>query len=100
MAATTQPRLVSVDLQENEENRALIEAIEADNDDLTIRHVPGLVKLQTPGRLVIKRESVEERLGRTWETHEFQMAIVTLSGHITEWDEDQIVLSWGHPERN
>ncbi len=98
--AATETRPVSVDLQETEENRALIEAIEADNDDLTIRHVPGLVKLQRPGRLVIKRESVEERLGRSWETHEFQMAIVTLAGNITEWDEDQIVLSWGHPERD
>ena len=49
---------------------------------------------------MIKRESVEERLGRTWETHEFQMAIVTLAGNISEWDEDQIVLSWGHLERN
>jgi len=98
--AQTDTRPVSVDLQETEENRALIESIEADNAELTIRHVPGLVKLQAPGRLVIKRESVEERLGRTWETHEFQMAIVTLSGHITEWDEDQIVLSWDHPERD
>ena len=98
MATDTRP--VSVDLQETEENRPLIEAIEADNPDLTINHFPGLVKLQAPGRLVIKRESVEERLGRTWETHEFQMAIVTLAGNISEWDEDQIVLSWGHLERN
>ena len=98
--APTETRPVSVDLQETEENRALIEAIEADNADLTITHFPGLVKLQAPGRLVITRESVEERLGRTWETHEFQMAIVTLAGNISEWDEDQIVLSWGHPERN
>lgn len=93
MATDTRP--VSVDLQENEDNRAVIEAIEADNEDLTITHFPGLVKLQAPGRLVIKRESVEERLGRTWETHEFQMAIITLAGNISEWDEDQIVLSWG-----
>lgn len=98
--AITETRPVSVDLQETEENRALIEAIEADNEDLTITHFPGLVKLQAPGRLVITRASVEERLGRTWETHEFQMAIVTLAGNISEWDEDQIVLSWGHPERD
>lgn len=97
---TTDTRPVSVDLQETEENRALIDAIEADNEDLTINHFPGVIKLQRPGRLVIKRSSVEERLGRTWETHEFQMAIVTLSGNISEWDEDQIVLSWGHAPRD
>ena len=37
---------------------------------------------------------VEERLGRDWETHEFQMAIITLAGNITEWDDDEIVLAW------
>jgi len=93
----TDTRPVSVDLQEN---RAVIDAIEADNENLTITHFPGIVKLQAPGRLVIKRESVEERLGRTWETHEFQMAIVTLAGNISEWDEDQIVLSWGNKPRD
>jgi phenol hydroxylase P2 protein len=87
-------RMVSVDLQENEENRAVIEAIEADNPDVSVRHMPGVVKIEAPGRLVIKRESVEERLGREWETHEFPMAIITLAGNITEWDDDEIVLAW------
>lgn len=96
----TDTRPVSVDIQETEDNRALIEAIEADNEDLVISHIPGLVKLQAPGRLVINRASVEERLGRTWETHEFQLAIVTLAGNISEWDEDRIVLSWGHLDRH
>mgnify|MGYP000966432083 FL=1 len=87
-------RMVSVDLQENEENRAVIEAIEADNPNVSVRHMPGVVKIEAPGRLVIKRESVEERLGRDWETHEFQMAIITLASNITEWDDDEIVLAW------
>ncbi len=91
----TERPLVSVDLQETEENRGLINAIEADNPDLVINHFPGVIKLQAPGRLLISRESVEAQLGRTWETHEFQMAIITLSGNVSEWDEDRIVISWG-----
>lgn len=91
-----QDRFVSVDLQETEENRALIEAITADNDDIVANHFPGVVKLQSPTRIVVKRESVEERLGRGWETHEFQMAIVTVAGNFTEWDEDEIVIAWEH----
>ena len=87
---------VGVDLQESEETRALVEAIESVNTDLTVRHMPGVVKLQAPGRLVITRESVEERLGRPWETHEFQLAIVSYYGHIAEWDEDEIVIAWDH----
>ena len=39
-------------------------------------------------------EALRERLGREWETHEFQMAIITLAGNITEWDDDEIVLAW------
>lgn len=91
-----QERFVSIDLQETEDNRALIEAIEADNPDLVVNHFPGIVKLQAPKEIVVNRDSVEERLGRDWETHEFQMAIVTLAGNITEWDEDEIVVAWEH----
>jgi phenol hydroxylase P2 protein len=89
-------RQVSIDLQEAEENRALIEAIEADNPDLTIRHLPGLIKLQAPGQIVINRESVERRLGREWETGEFQLAIVSYAGNFSEWDDDQIIVKWEH----
>ena len=95
-AATGKTRLVGVDLQDNEETRALVEAIEADNPDVTLRHMPGLVKIQTPGQLVIRRETVEERMGREWETHEFQLNIVSYSGNIAEWDDDRIVIKWEH----
>ena len=88
-------RPVSIDVQETEENRALVNAIEADNADLIINHYPGQVKLQAPGRMVINRETVEAHLGGPWETHAFQVAIISLAGNITEWDEDRIVLSWG-----
>lgn len=97
MTVDASQRKVAVDLQETEQNRAVIEAIEADNEELTIAHFPGVVKLSAPGRLEVNRESVEERLGREWETHEFQMSIVSLAGNISKWDEDQIVISWGRP---
>ena len=42
----TSQRPVGVDLQENEENRAVVEAIEADNPDAMVRHMPGLIRLQ------------------------------------------------------
>lgn len=88
-------RPVSIDMQENDENRSLVTAIQGDNEDLLTSYTPGLVRLQAPTRLEINRESVEAQLGRPWETHEFQMAIVSLAGNISEWDEDKIVISWG-----
>jgi phenol hydroxylase P2 protein len=89
-------RPVGVDLQESEQNRAVIEAIEADNAEAAVNHMPGMVRVTSPGRLVIRRESVEERLGREWETHEFQLAIISYFGHIKEWDDDEIVIAWDH----
>lgn len=89
-------REVGVDLQDSEENRAIIEAIEADNAECSVRHMPGLVRITVPGRLVINQASVQSRLGRDWETHEFQLAIVTYFGHIAEWDDDEIVIQWDH----
>ena len=61
-----------------------------------MRHLPGLVRITAPGRIVVNRGSVEDRLGREWETHEFQMAIVSYFGHIKEWDDDEIVIAWDH----
>jgi phenol hydroxylase P2 protein len=87
---------VGIDLQESEENRALIEAIRQDNPEMTIRHLPGLVKLQAPGQIVINRQTVEARLGREWETGEFQLAIVSYAGNFSEWDDDQIIVKWEH----
>ena len=78
MSTTASTRTVGMDIQESESNRALVEAIEATNPGCTVQHMPGLVRIFAPGRLVITRESVEERLGREWETHEFQLAIVEL----------------------
>lgn len=94
--STETKRLVGIDLQESEENRALIEAIRSDNPDMTVRHLPGLVKLQSPGEIVINRETVEERLGREWETGEFQLAIVSYAGNFSEYDDDQIIVKWEH----
>ncbi len=93
-AATT--RQVGIDLQDSEENRPLIEAIRQDNPDLTVRHLPGLVKLQAPRQILINRETVELKLGREWETGEFQLALVSYAGNFSEWDDDQILVSWEH----
>jgi phenol/toluene 2-monooxygenase (NADH) P2/A2 len=96
MTSGRKVRQVGVDLQDSEETRALVEAIEQDNPEANLRRMPGLVKIQTAGQLVIKRETVEERMGREWETHEFQVSIVSYSGNIAEWDDDQIVIKWEH----
>lgn len=93
---TKAARDVGVVIQESENNRPVIEAIEEDNPEATVGHSPGLVRITAPGRIVIQQETVEEKLGREWETHEFQMAIVSYFGNIQEWDDDEIVIAWDH----
>lgn len=95
---TGHPRVrnVAVDLQDSEDSHALVDAIEQDNPDVNLIRMPGLVKLQAPGQLVIRRETVEQYMGREWETHEFQANIVSYAGNIAEWDDDQIVIKWEH----
>jgi phenol/toluene 2-monooxygenase (NADH) P2/A2 len=89
-------RQVGIDIQDAEENRGVVDAIKADNPALTIRHLPGLLKLQSAGRIVINRETVEQQIGREWDTGEFQLAIVSYAGNFSEWDDDQIIVSWEH----
>jgi phenol hydroxylase P2 protein len=96
MTGDAKVRLVGVDLQDSDDTRMLVDALEADNQDLTIRQMPGLVKIQAPKELVIRRETVEDKMGRPWETHEFQMNIVSYAGNIAEWDDDRIVIKWEH----
>jgi phenol/toluene 2-monooxygenase (NADH) P2/A2 len=96
MTTAPKTRMVGVDLQDNEDARSLVEAIEADNPDVEIKHIPGVIRISTAGQLVIRQESVQERLGRDWETHEFQLSIVSYFGNIAEWDDDKIVIKWEH----
>lgn len=93
----TTVREVGVDLQESGEDvRRMVSAIEKDNPGMRVQHLPGLIKVFSPGKLVIKRETIEDELGREWETHEFQLSIVSYYGNISDYDDDEIVISWGH----
>jgi len=86
---------VFIAFQVNEESRPVVEAILADNPNATAVYSPGLVKIDAPNSLVIKRESIEEQLGQRYDLQQMQVNLVTLSGHIDE-DDDQFTLSWNH----
>ena len=96
MSTAGKVRPVGVDLQDSEDTHALVEAIEADNPDVEVAHMPGLIRVTKAGELVIRRDSGQERMGRDWETHEFQLNIVSYFGTIAEWDDDKIIIKWEH----
>lgn len=95
-ARTPRVRNVGVDLQDTDETRPIIEAIEEDNPGAEIWRMPGMVKITVAGHLVIRRTTVERLLGGPWDTNEFQMVIISLVGNIAEWDEDEILIKWEH----
>lgn len=86
---------VFIAFQANEESRPVIDAIVADNPDAVLSHPTGLVKVNVPNRLTIRRETIEGLIGRAYDLQQIHVNLVTLSGHIDE-DDDQLTLSWKH----
>ncbi|HET6666935.1 MAG TPA: MmoB/DmpM family protein [Intrasporangium sp.] len=84
---------VFIAFQANEETRPIIEAIEIDNPQAVVHREPAMVKIDAPGRLVVRRETVEEQLGRPFDLQEMQINLITLSGNLDE-DDDTFTLTW------
>jgi len=86
---------VFIAFQANEESRPVVEAIVTDNPEAVVTYPTGLVKIDAPGRLTIRRETIEEQTGRPFDLQQLHVNLVTLSGQIDE-DDDQLTLSWNH----
>jgi|TARA_B100000700_G_C14905450_1_gene789485 phenol hydroxylase P2 protein len=84
---------VFIVLQANEETRSIVEAIEQDNPDAEVVHEPAMVKVQAEGNLVVRRETIEEEIGREFDMQELNINLITLSGNVDE-DEDALTLTW------
>jgi len=79
--------------QKNDDSRCIVEAIIEDNPGAMVVDQPSMVKIDVPNRLVIKRETVEEKIGRSFDLQELQLHLITISGHLDETD-DEFTLSW------
>lgn len=79
--------------QKNEESRCIVEAIVEDNPNAIVNDQPAMVKVDVPNRLVIRRATVEEKMGRAFDLQELQLHLITISGHLDETD-DEFTLSW------
>jgi len=88
-------QIASITLLHNDDARPVIDAILADNPGVRVMNMPGAVKLDRDISIVVKRASVEERLGRSWDPQEIHLVIVSMAGNLDE-DDDQFVLSWRH----
>ena len=86
---------VYIALQDNEESHYIVEAIEEDNPDATVIYQPAMIRIENEGFLAIKRETVEDKMGRDWEVQALHVNLITLGGNVDE-DDDQISLTWNN----
>lgn len=86
-------QLVSITIMDTGEGRSIIEAIRADNPGVQEMAMPGAVKLDREGSLMIKAETVSEKLGREWDPQEIHLSMISMAGNLDE-DDDYFALSW------
>ena len=80
-------------LQDNDTSRYIIEAIEQDNPEATIQYLPAMIRVENLGKLVVRAETVSEKLGQDWDIQEQQLNMTTLGGNVDE-DDDTFTLQW------
>ena len=84
---------VFIAFQTNEDSRPIVEAILEDNPEATVDEQPAMVKILAPGRLVVTRSTIEDKIGRDFVLQSIHINLISLAGNITE-DEDEFVLAW------
>lgn len=86
---------VFIAFQQNDETRPIVEAIAADNPHARVQDFPAMVRIDAEGTLSVRRSSIEERIGRRFDLQELHVNLISLSGHISESD-DELTLRWNH----
>ena len=84
---------VFIAFQKNEDSRANVNAILADNPNAIVNDQPAMVKIDVPGHLVVRKATIEEELGREFDLQEMQVHLITMSGNVDETD-DEFTLTW------
>lgn len=86
---------VFIAFQTSETSRAIVDAIGADNPNAIVNEQPAMIKVDCPESMTIRKDTVEEQLGRPFDLQELHVHLITLSGHIDETD-DEFTLSWAN----
>lgn len=84
---------VFIAFQKNEESRAIVSAILADNPGAIVSDQPAMVKIDVPHRLVVRKSTIEQEIGRDFDLQEMQVHLITMSGNVDETDEE-FTLAW------
>ena len=69
---------VFIAFQKNEESRAIVNAILADNPGAIVSDQPAMVKIDVPGHLVVIRRASEEEIGPRSTCRKCRCNLITL----------------------
>jgi phenol hydroxylase P2 protein len=86
---------VFIALQTNEETRPIVEAIMIDNPHAVVKREPAMIKIDAPGQMVVRKETIEGLVGRAFDLQEMHIHLITLSGNVDETDES-LTLTWNN----
>lgn len=100
MTVDSKKGYVGIDLDKNggEVTAAIVEAIRQDNQGVELNDFNVYVKVKAPGQMVIRRETVEEKLGRDWSMDELHIFMSSCFGFVEDWDEDHLLIRWNNAE--
>lgn len=73
---------------------AIIAAIQEDNEGVVVDDYMVYKKVKVPGKMILKRETVEEHLGADFDMDRVHIVMSSCFGFITDWDEEQIIIEW------
>lgn len=71
----------------------MVDAILQDNPAAVLNEQPAMVRIEAPDAITIKRATIEDQVGRSYDLQELQIYLITLSGHVDESD-DEFKVSW------
>lgn len=80
-------------LQDNDDARPIIEAVERDNPQSVVDRQPAMVRITSPGELIVKRETVSEITGSDWDPQDIQLVLISFGGNLDE-DDDHFRIYW------
>ena len=80
-------------LQDVDEARVIVEAIQEDNPNCEVQNEPAMIRVTAPHQLDVKRETVSDKLGRDWDPQDIQLVLISFGGHLEE-DDDLFRVYW------
>ncbi|SHE63270.1 phenol hydroxylase P2 protein [Ferrithrix thermotolerans DSM 19514] len=89
-------KLTGIDMAQSEESEAIVHAVSELNDDIQVRRMPGILRIESSTDIVIDASVVSRLLGREWHPDDMNLSIVSFFGEVKEWDDDEIIIGWSH----